>query len=721
MNLHESPLWLGLLSSLVPVIAVLLRPSPRLLRIAIVWIAVAASFYLFSLLRLLQVGPTNTPNAWVYALMASAVPGLLAAYLLSVVIGRERPDESLRSARRMFVLLGLAGFLFLLRLHTPAFVRGFDWKDGRGTIHLGALGKAYLSYLLVGMVFIGYNLESTYRLVPSLVRPQLKLPFLGFFGILGFFTFILTTGMLYASIGLGKLVASGLPIAFASALLAYGTLRGALTDVVAPVSRTIVYSSFTALAAGLYVLAVGIVAQVATYTHWSPDEVVTLSTGFLVVLLAVLLLFSNRFQRRVRRFIDRNFYVNRYDYRTQWSNVTRALESAVERAPLLESAHTLLRDVFLADEITIALKEESTLLIRPCLGRGTRDARVVLEEASPLCQRLRQERHALLLNRRPDDFEYIAIYAENRAWLDATASQIVAPLLDGPQLIGCVGLERKHRDDPFTYEDVALLDSIAVHLAAALRSAQLAQELADSREMHLISQWSNLLLHDLKNYLAPLRLISHNLVQFQEDPNITQIASRDISRVTDRMETLVRALSDLRDKPLASARIEFNDLIQATLAQMHVERRSTLHVQLELDPSAAVQGDESMLRRVLENLVTNAIEAMDGSGTLTIRTEKQEIPRDDSLVQVSVQDTGSGIPEEFLREKLFRPFATTKKNGLGLGLYQCRSIVRAHGGELKVESEPGKGTTFRIIMAAAGGDPNGGPAHHAVSPSGALQ
>ena len=117
--------------------------------------------------------------------------------------------------------------------------------------------------------------------------------------------------------------------------------------------------------------------------------------------------------------------------------------------------------------------------------------------------------------------------------------------------------------------------------------------------------------------------------------------------------------------------------------------------------NATVLGDQGMLQRVLENLVNNAIEAMNGSGTLTIETRHTPSRNNGAQVQVAVRDTGKGIEPEFLRDQLFRPFATTKKGGLGLGLYQSRSIVRAHGGELKVESQVGAGTTFQIIMESA--------------------
>jgi hypothetical protein len=698
MNLQEGLLILGILSCLLPVVAVLMRRTIPLLRLATVLLALAMSGFLFSLLRLLQVGPTSTPHIWVYALMGSCVPVLLAGYLLSLCIGRERPEDAFRNSRRSFVLLGFGAVVALLLVRRASFVTGFDWNDGRGTIHIGSLGKAFLSYLLVGVVATGYNLESTYRLVSSNVRPRLKLLFLAFFGFLGFVTFVVTTGLLYSALGVGKLVAAVLPIILANVLLGYSFIRSSLSDVAAPVSRSIVYSSFTAIAAGLYVLAVGVISQVATYTNWSPDEVVILSFGFLAVLLAVLLLFSNRFQRRVRRFIDRNFYVNRYDYRTQWSNVTSALESGISKEGVLRAAHDLLRDVFLADAVTISLHEEASLAIRPRLGKGSDDG-VRLEVNAPLAVRLAAEKRALLLNRRPDDFEYIAIYAENSGWLDTTASQIVAPLLEGGRLMGCVGLERLHKDDPFTYEDVALLDSVASHIASKLREAQHAEELAESREMSLMSQWSNMLLHDLKNYLSPLRLVAQNLVQHKDTPGFAEMAAGDLGRVADRMESLVRALSELRDKPRgAQQRIDVNEIVRTTVREMQVERRDSLQVELQLGAPATVTGDQDMLQRVIENLVTNAIEAMDGAGKLRIATQSLPLQATGSRVHVSVQDTGVGMPPEFVRDRLFRPFATTKKGGLGLGLYQCRSIVRAHGGELKVESEPGVGTTVEIIM-----------------------
>jgi putative PEP-CTERM system histidine kinase len=705
MNLERAALIFALLTTILPVAAVFLRGrARRLVSLSTVLASASLVFLLLVVLHLVQNGPRTGPNTWVYLLLASAVPLLLAGYVFSFTFGRDHADKALRASGRTLIFFILGGAVFLALLKHPGFVRGYDWVGRPGVVHLGAIGKAFLSYLLVGIVVVGYNLERTYRIALSETRYRLRVPLFGLFFLLAYQTFVLASGVLYSSIGLGKLVAFSLPVGFASMTVAYGFLKGAITDVNAPVSRSIVYSSFTAVAAGLFVLAIGVAAQVATLTRWSPDEILVVSFGFLAFLVGGLFLFSTRFQRRVRRFIDRNFYVNRYDYRTQWSALTVALSSATDRRSLLDRAVAFLGEVFATDIVTIALLDRNHGHIRVVVGKGLNGENDLnLETGSALYNHLSAERKALLLDRKSHDFSYIPIYAENGEWLDATASRIVAPLFDGDRLIGTIGLEREDAGDPFSYEDVSLLDSTAGHLAAALRSADLAREVAETREMELMSQWSSMLLHDLKNYLHPMRMAATNLVENRDHPEVATICAQDINRVADRMEKLVQRLSELRQNPtLGTDALCPNQLVRDAIGGLQVEARPDLDVDLELAATLSVRGDREMLRRVMENLVTNAVEAMSGSGRLRIRT-RDMCANGSSKVHVFVEDTGAGMSEEFVRERLFRPFATTKKKGLGIGLYQCRSIVHAHGGELLVRSRPGEGSVFQVVLSVANG------------------
>ena len=700
MNFPKTVILLAMFTTILPVVAVFLRGrSRRLVMLSTILAAAAMSVMLTAILGVVGSGPRTTQTPWIVVLFSSAMLVLLAGYLFSLCLGREHPEESVRQSRGTLILLGVAGAALLSFVQQHHFVSRYDWTDGRGTIHLGALGKIFLSYLLIGVVLVGYNLEKTYRIASTEARLRIRLPIVGLFSLLAYLTFLLAGAMLYASVGMGKMIALGLPVGFASVMVAYGYLRGAITDVNAPVSRTMVYSSFTAVAAGLFVLAIGVAAQIATRTSWSPDEILVVAFVFLAVLILALLLFSNRFQRRVRRFIDRNFYVNRYDYRTQWSALTEVLDTATDRETILSRAPAFLQSVFAADAVTIALRDDATQQIRPCRGKGVGTAEI-LDRESPLYLRLSLERKALLLDRKSHDFTYLPIYAEDHAWLGSTASRIVAPLLDGRELVGTIGLERRDEDDPFSYEDVALLDSFSAHIAAALRTMELAREVVETREMELMSQWSSMLLHDLKNYLAPLRMAATNLVEYKDRPEIAVVCAGDINRVTDRMEKLVHALAELRRDPaLGREALCPNQLVRDALTGLQVAARPSITVDLQLGAEQSVHGDPVMLRRVLENLITNAVEAMSGAGTLSICTEDY-VGNGASKVHFRISDTGCGIPDEFLRDRLFRPFATTKKKGLGLGLYQCRSIVRVHGGDITVKSRVGVGSVFEMSLAS---------------------
>jgi len=119
----------------------------------------------------------------------------------------------------------------------------------------------------------------------------------------------------------------------------------------------------------------------------------------------------------------------------------------------------------------------------------------------------------------------------------------------------------------------------------------------------------------------------------------------------------------------------------------HVEVRLQLGAGLE-----AVTMDPTRVHRVLDNLITNAVEAMHESGNLTVTAEKEN-----NRIVIKVSDTGVGIPDEVMAN-LFKPFQTTKKGGLGLGLAYCKRAVEDHGGTITVESKVGEGTTFTISL-----------------------
>ncbi|HYO91587.1 MAG TPA: ATP-binding protein [Pyrinomonadaceae bacterium] len=227
---------------------------------------------------------------------------------------------------------------------------------------------------------------------------------------------------------------------------------------------------------------------------------------------------------------------------------------------------------------------------------------------------------------------------------------------------------------------------------------QIARE-AESRQFASFMRLSAMLTHDLKNAISSLSLLVRNMEHQFHQEEFRADAMRSLTEATDKLRNIVSKLSE----PVRSMSGEFGrprptDLVPIIRRVLHNTGGpySTQHkVETELPETLVASVDAERLEKVVENLVLNAFEAMGvESGTLTV--DGGLLPEE--KVFFGVRDTGPGMTEDFQRKQLFRPFATTKKKGVGLGLYTCREVVRAHGGEIQVESQKGVGTYFRVVL-----------------------
>jgi signal transduction histidine kinase len=227
---------------------------------------------------------------------------------------------------------------------------------------------------------------------------------------------------------------------------------------------------------------------------------------------------------------------------------------------------------------------------------------------------------------------------------------------------------------------------------------QIAHE-AETRQFQSFLRLSAMLTHDLKNAIASLSLLVRNMEHQFHREEFRADAMRSLTEATDKLRNLVSKLSE----PVRSMSGEFGrprptDLIPIIRRVLDTTAGpySTHHkVETHVPDTLIASVDAERMEKVVENLVLNAFEAMGAqAGTLTIDAGEEPNER----VFFGVRDTGPGMSEDFKRNRLFRPFATTKRKGVGLGLYTCREVVRAHGGEIQVESQKGVGTYFRVVL-----------------------
>jgi len=231
--------------------------------------------------------------------------------------------------------------------------------------------------------------------------------------------------------------------------------------------------------------------------------------------------------------------------------------------------------------------------------------------------------------------------------------------------------------------------------------AQVARE-AESRQFESFVRLSAMLTHDLKNAIEGLSLTVSNMERHFDNPQFRTDALKGLTNATDKLKAIVARLS----RPLTSLSGEHKrptntDLVPILkrVSAMTAEPMRTKHtIVLCLPESVYALADAARIEEVIENLVLNALEAMvQPGGSLTIEAGYTT----SGAPSFSISDTGPGMSRNFIDNRLFRPFATTKKNGIGLGLYTCREVVRASGGTIDVQSVEGAGTTFRVVLPSA--------------------
>jgi len=264
-------------------------------------------------------------------------------------------------------------------------------------------------------------------------------------------------------------------------------------------------------------------------------------------------------------------------------------------------------------------------------------------------------------------------------------------------------------------EEIRSLTSLSRFAAMSLEHARLShKQIQDARLDSLSRVTGQLHSHDLKNRLHDLSFLAHHIGSGKLDAEDTARLVEAIRKVVGRMQTLMQRMADPQ-APIhpALAPCDVSGLLKKSIADRLWPEGVRVHQQLANLPAAAA--DSHMLQGVFENLFDNAVQAVRKQGDIHVETEERN-----GMIEIRVRDSGQGISEPFLSQRLFRLFATSKENGLGIGLYLSKRIIETHGGTICAESAgEGKGSTFFVRLplwqdeeSSAG---NGGAAKGAAS------
>ena len=270
--------------------------------------------------------------------------------------------------------------------------------------------------------------------------------------------------------------------------------------------------------------------------------------------------------------------------------------------------------------------------------------------------------------------------------------RVAVPIVSGNQWLGLAVLADRVSGVPYAGDEFELLRCIGDQLAANLLKVRLTGEIMRAVSSKHFRPFPHFFVHDLKNAASSLNLTLKNLPVHFDDPAFRQDALRTIGSTMERINSVTSKLSVLRGKlEIRPVEFDLNHLVNETIADLNDVTGPPIQTIFTSVPP--IVADREKIHSVLTNLLLNARDAVAAGGEVNVQTQVS-----DGVVLVSVSDTGCGMSGDFVRGQLFRPFQTTKKQGIGVGLFQSKAIVEAHGGTVQVESVLGKGSTFRVAL-----------------------
>jgi putative PEP-CTERM system histidine kinase len=486
-----------------------------------------------------------------------------------------------------------------------------------------------------------------------------------------------------------------------SGLVAFSLVRHQLLDVNVFISRHFAYNSFTAVAVGAYLLFVGLTAQAVRSLGGSFGEYAGVLFAFVAVLSLLAVLLSTKARKKIRIFIDRHFYRSRYDYHREWLTLTERLSSKLDVREIFLPIRDLLLETLWVGNARLWLCDDRESEFRPVSPSGEADTG---EDApqwdSRLVRALKERRYPVTLDDlgeivEPGAFEGV------RKEMAASGIAVLVPLATGDRLVGVLGCAKSRSGHPFDRVDFDLMNTVARQAANSFLIARLSRSLVRAKEMEAFHTFSAFVLHDMKNFVSMLSLFVQNADRNLENPEFRKDALRSISQTAEKMRRMMERLSAFSREPeLLVEPVDLDGLAQEVAAEMKGSIRS--RIALDLGGPPPVAADPGEIRRIVTNLILNAEEAT-GNGEASVRDGEIRLAtfaRDGKAV-LAVSDSGCGMTPEFVAGTLFKPFATTKSHGFGIGLYQAKRIVDAHEGSIEVESAVGRGTTFRILLPQA--------------------
>jgi len=413
-----------------------------------------------------------------------------------------------------------------------------------------------------------------------------------------------------------------------------------------------------------------------------------------ILLLAVILL-SGQFRSHLRVLVNKHFFNYKYDYREEWLGFTKTLSSPVDAN---DGIHSLilraLLDIVDSPEGVLWIGSQAGFQQQAIIGMDSYSGKVILPD-DELVLFLEETEWVISVDeyrQKPELYQGLVL----PEWLTKNhLGWLVAPLLEGDRLIAMVLFSHPRSERTFNWEDSDLLKAAGRQAAVSLSQYQMSQALVDVRQFEAYNRFSTFVIHDMKNMVAQLSLMIRNADKHKHNPEFVDDMIETTRHSVGKMERLITQLRTGKEsyfQPDVTS-VNLNDILNCVVEEKNRGEPSPV---LNADPDNGlfVEVEKDRLETILGHLVQNAQDATPAQGEVMISCSAES-----HFVRITICDTGSGMSDAFIQNRLFRPFDSTKGSaGMGIGAYESREYILQVGGRLEVESVEGEGSSFHVIL-----------------------
>lgn len=542
-------------------------------------------------------------------------------------------------------------------------------------------------------------LEQLYRNTAQEKRWGIRYISLAFAGIFIYEFYLYADSLLFSRIEAGIWGARPWIVAFVSPLIAVSAARNPKWSLDVYVSRQAVFHTATLISAGIYLLLMSIAGFYIKKYGGDWGAIAQAVFVFAAVMLLLLIVLSGKIRSWLKVTLNKHFFNYKYDYRQEWIRFNTTLTALDDIVPIksraikslaqiVESPAGLLFAKNQDGDYQLAANWNTPLPSIDVIGKGESLLQFVIDKEWVIdLQEFKQNG-----TENNKDGKYIGLKLNDD--LLQEEYRFIIPLINDAGLYGFIILNEPRSKLTLNWEDMDVLKTAGSQIASYLAQYDANTQLTIARQFEAYNRLSTFVIHDLKNLVGQLSLLCSNSKKFRHNEEFIDDAFETVENSVAKMNHLLEQLRSGIEKKVVG-RVEVKALLNGI-----VNSRKSSGKKIELAGDSCeyyINADKQELIAVIEHILQNAIDATAKQKENAL-VEIELKPEVENII-VKIKDNGEGMSREFIRDRLFSPFDTTKgDSGMGVGVYQAREYISKIGGRIEVNSEVGIGTVFELFL-----------------------